>query len=351
MSTGPGEKAAPGTEQTFTDAEQTLADTDQTLSDTDQTGADLDQTGSERDQVAADRDQAASDRDLASGVNRQDHELTRDMRQRSAHQREETAVARLDTASQRDASARTRDEVAIARDLAAAARDHAVAQRDVAFERALNDGVSTGAEVVLRAAELRRRAARQRVSAAEQRAGAAEDREAAARDREQAARDRLQALADREALAQQIALAETDQLTGARTRTAGLVDLEHELDRSRRTNRTLVVAYIDVVGLKTLNDTAGHAAGDTLLKSVVGLIQSHMRSYDFAIRLGGDEFLCVMSDISLGDARERFSEIAGALAASPQAAAIRVGLAELQPDETGESLIGRADMELLERRH
>ncbi len=80
------------------------------------------------------------------------------------------------------------------------------------------------------------------------------------------ARDRLQALA------RALAVTENDALTGARTRAAGLTDLDHELDRRRRTSGALTVAYIDVVGLKRVNDAEGHPAGDELLKGVVALI-------------------------------------------------------------------------------
>src|SRR6202011_6011047 len=109
------------------------------------------------------------------------------------------------------------------------------------------------------------------------------------RYREQAARDRLQAQADREALLHQLAIAETDALTGTRTRAAGLAELDHEIDRARRTTSPLVVAYVDVVGLKAVNDTRGHAAGDELLQHVVRAIRGHLRSYDSIVRLGGDE--------------------------------------------------------------
>ena len=49
-----------------------------------------------------------------------------------------------------------------------------------------------------------------------------------------------------------------------RTRAAVLAELDHELDRCRRNDGVLVVAYADVVGLKAVNDSAGHRAGDAL---------------------------------------------------------------------------------------
>lgn len=331
--------------------EQTVADAEQTLADADQTSADSDQTSADRDQLASDRDQAASDRDLAEGVDPSSHELSRDLRLRSAREREQTAEARLDTADQRDADALGRDLTALARDQAAGARDLAMTQRDQVQEYEHEDGARalTSADIQ-RAADLRRRAAHERTEAAEHRALAAEDRLAALADREQAARDRVQALADRRELARQLAVAETDALTGVRTRAAGLTDLDHELDRCRRNDGVLVVAYIDVVGLKAVNDSAGHAEGDALLKRVVAYIRSHLRSYDLIIRLGGDEFLCAMSNMTLPDVRERFGMVARALTASADGGAIRAGFAELGDHKSAAELIARADAELLASR-
>jgi diguanylate cyclase (GGDEF)-like protein len=327
--------------------EQTLADTEQTLADADQTSADSDQTSADRDQIASDRDQAAADRDLADGVDPHLHEVSRGLRRRSAGEREQTAETRLDTADQRDAGAHARDLSALTRDQAAAARDLAMVQRDQVREPEHEDGADAH---VQRAADLRKRAARERAEAAEHRALAADDRRAASQDREQAARDRLQALADRRELARQLAVAETDALTGVRTRAAGLTDLDHELDRCRRNNGVLVVAYLDVVGLKAVNDSAGHAEGDALLQRVVAFIRSHLRSYDLIIRLGGDEFLCAMSNMTLPDARERFGMVARALRASADGGAIRTGFAELAGHKSAADLIARADAELLATR-
>jgi diguanylate cyclase (GGDEF)-like protein len=362
-SNGHGAGIAPGSgvltdEQTFArrdralaDADQTWSESDQTLADADQTSSDGYQTSADSDQLAADRDQAASDRDLSAGVDARAHDLSRGMRERSAVQREQSAQARLDAAHDRDRIARVRDLAALARDTAGDARDLAMAQRDAAHERATGAHLRvSGAEVVMRAAEQRKRAAELREVASEQRVLAAADRQQAAEDRDHATSERLRALADLEALAGQLAIAALDPLTGASTRAAGLLDLDHELDRCRRTNAPLVVAYVDVVGLKTVNDSDGHAAGDELLKHVVALIAERLRPYDLIIRLGGDEFLCVVSNMVLADARERFNVIVTELAAEPKPEALTVGFAQFTGADTTAELIARADGELLEDR-
>ena len=319
---------------------QTLADADQTADNGDQALADADQTAADSDQAAADSDQAASDRDLAGGGDRGEHELTRELRDRSSERRHEIAAERVETAAARDAVARARDLAAAARDEAAALRDRELAEHDA------DRGSAKATRLLHRAAEKRRRAAADRVTAAEIRARAAADREQAARDREQAARDRAQAQADRDALLQALAIAETDQLTGARTRAAGLLDLDHEIDRARRSTGRLVVAYVDVVGLKAVNDAGGHSAGDKLLQHAVRGIRGHLRSYDLIVRHGGDEFLCVMSGATIDDARQRFGSVQAALAEDPDPCEVKVGFAALAPEDSARELIDRADADL-----
>jgi diguanylate cyclase (GGDEF)-like protein len=354
---GPQQRRSSGSGNDYdSDADQTLADSEQTLSDTDQTSADSDQTSSERDQLAADEDQAASDRDLKAGVDPHAHEVSQDIRERAARQRERSAQQREQTAQARLEAATKRDEIAHSRDLGAVARDHAADVRDLAMaqfdadDQDLAAHALSGESITTRAARHRKLAAEQRGRAAQQRVLAAEDRQCAADDRVRGANERQRALADREMLARQLQVAEIDFLTGTSTRASGLPSLERELDRCRRTDGRLVVAYVDVIGLKTLNDSRGHAAGDKLLQQVVALIKKQLRSYDLIIRMGGDEFLCVVSTISLSDARSRFSAINEALADASGPGAIRSGLAELLPDETAEDLIARADGELVERR-
>jgi len=60
----------------------------------------------------------------------------------------------------------------------------------------------------------------------------------------------------------------TDELTGGWTRRLGLEEISRELERAHRTGFSLVLAFIDVDGLKQVNDSQGHLAGDTLLRLV-----------------------------------------------------------------------------------
>jgi diguanylate cyclase (GGDEF)-like protein len=314
--------------QTLADADQTAADRDQTTADADQTASDRDQLYSQSDQTASDRDQAASDRDFLKGGDATTHSLTRDLRERSTADRRLTARARAEAAAERDAVARARAQASRARDEAAALRDRELAARATVAERN------------------RAGAAADRSAAAQARGRAAADREQAARDRRHSARDREEARADREALIRELISAETDALTGARTRSAGLADLDHEMDRARRRDGLLAVAYVDVVALKAANDSYGHAAGDALLRRVVDTLRLHLRSYDLIARLGGDEFLCVMSGATEEQCQRRIEAVQATLAGDPSPSRIKVGITTLAPQDTAGDLIVRADAAL-----
>jgi PAS domain S-box-containing protein len=113
----------------------------------------------------------------------------------------------------------------------------------------------------------------------------------------------------------------------------------------QRATGELAVAYVDVVGLKSVNETQGHAAGDALLENAVQAMRAHLRSYDVVIRVGGDEFVCVMSGASGEDARQRFAQIQADAAAA--GLGLRYGIATLQLGDSASDVIERADSELL----
>ena len=239
---------------------------------------------------------------------------------------------------------RDADQAAAARDQAAALYDRELAERDAEWA-AIGHRV-TRAELVIRAGEYRKLAAAGRLAAFEARARAAADREQAARDRQQAASDRRQAQLDRDALLRQLSIAETDELTGVRTRSAGLAAFAREIDRARRTDGRLAVAYVDVVGLKAVNDAHGHTAGDALLRQRGGRDAADLRSYDLIVRVGGDEFLCVLPGATIPATSERFATIRAALMAHDDPCEIRVGVAALAPGDSATELIARADADM-----
>ena len=186
--------------------------------------------------------------------------------------------------------------------------------------------------------------------AAADRAEAAADRVRAADDRQEAARDRADAVRLRAESASELKLAATDELTGVWTRKFGLQELSHELERANRTGGALIVAFIDIDGLKQVNDSRGHVAGDALLQLTGETLRAHVRPYDVVVRYGGDEFVCAMSNLSASEATQRFVNVADALRAIDDEHSITFGIAEALPGDGLLALIARADAELLQAR-
>ncbi|HWD63925.1 MAG TPA: GGDEF domain-containing protein [Solirubrobacteraceae bacterium] len=103
---------------------------------------------------------------------------------------------------------------------------------------------------------------------------------------------RAAALARRQrmALASVTAEALIDPLTGVLNRRGFIDAAERELARAQRYGRPFALAYADVRGLKAVNDTQGHMAGDELIRQATGLLEESARADDVVGRLGGDEF-------------------------------------------------------------
>jgi diguanylate cyclase (GGDEF)-like protein len=107
-------------------------------------------------------------------------------------------------------------------------------------------------------------------------------------------------------------LSGTDELTGIVNRRTALVVLEKQFGLSRRNGGSLAVAFIDLDGLKAVNDAFGHSAGDEYIKSACSILTKALRTTDTVGRLGGDEFLAVLPDCDLHGA-EVTARRAGAL--------------------------------------
>ena len=111
------------------------------------------------------------------------------------------------------------------------------------------------------------------------------------------ANKRLQVLLDKnEALTDKLkTLATYDDLTGTYSRAIGLKTLSSDLEKCHHQDLVASIVFIDIDGLKEVNDLWGHTIGDELINCVVEGVSSVIRSTDYMIRLGGDEFLVIMS--------------------------------------------------------
>jgi diguanylate cyclase (GGDEF)-like protein len=186
--------------------------------------------------------------------------------------------------------------------------------------------------------------------AAEERAQAARDRQRASEERRRAAADRRRAGEERKVAEAALQRAHRDELTGAHRRGFGEKALQAEIDRARRHDGSLVLVFVDIDGLREVNNRDGHPAGDALLIEAVTAIRSQMRSYEPIVRFGGDEFVCAIADIDLEQAKRRFVAVSDSLARSVAGARITVGLTELRAGDTLGELIERADAALLATR-
>ena len=95
-----------------------------------------------------------------------------------------------------------------------------------------------------------------------------------------------------------------DALTGLANRGAFERALTTAIDQARVERREHALCFVDLDRFKAVNDTAGHAAGDALLKQIAEAIRRACRSQDFTARVGGDEFAVVLADCSVIGARK-----------------------------------------------
>ncbi len=99
------------------------------------------------------------------------------------------------------------------------------------------------------------------------------------------------------------ALAERDELTGVNNRRNLMALFQRELDRARRYGSILSVAMVDIDFFKSFNDTYGHQAGDDVLRTISQVLVSASREIDIVGRYGGEEFVVLLPETSLEQAR------------------------------------------------
>jgi two-component system cell cycle response regulator len=165
----------------------------------------------------------------------------------------------------------------------------------------------------------------------------------------------LRQAVERHRVQQQLAdLALRDELTGLYNRRGILAFGEFQRRQCLRAGRTLVVVQLDLDGLKVINDTWGHAAGDQAIAGTAAILRCTFRESDIVGRLGGDEFVALAIDADAAAIHRVERRLSLALDAhnvrqtTPFKLSFSIGTSVLIPpaSPTLAELFGRADAEL-----
>ena len=138
------------------------------------------------------------------------------------------------------------------------------------------------------------------------------------------------------------AVALTDELTGLANRRGFLAAGRPSVDRSLRSGGGAAVLFLDLDGLKQVNDSQGHAAGDRLLVTAAGALLGATSADDLCARLGGDEFTVLLPDCRPEDVPARSGRLVAAF--EQLRLPVSIGAAHLGSDTLSlEGLVDRAD--------
>ena len=133
--------------------------------------------------------------------------------------------------------------------------------------------------------------------------------------------------------------------------------LERFIDRASRYGEKSAMLYVDLDGLKTINDSFGHQAGDQALIEVAGMLVGGVRRSDLVARIGGDEFGILLAHSEETTAHETATRLIDLIAncdfthngqALPLSVAIGVGM--IAGDDSAESVMARADKDMYRRK-
>ena len=148
-------------------------------------------------------------------------------------------------------------------------------------------------------------------------------------------------------------LAHEDSLVPLPNRRGFMRQLERLIARVARYGDSGALLFIDIDGLKMINDSFGHSAGDEALIKVSELLQAGTRTSDCVARIGGDEFAILLEhadeEVARATATRLTDLVAGSELQSEDNAfplSIAVGVAVIAPEDDGEAVMARADAEM-----
>lgn len=147
--------------------------------------------------------------------------------------------------------------------------------------------------------------------------------------------------------------AHRDALVPVANRRGLLRQLEMLIARRERHNVPAALLFVDVDGLKALNDSCGHSAGDAALIHLARLMVGAVRQTDLVARLGGDEFGILLDHADEAAAMDTANRLVNSVAGSefihrgrPLPLSVAVGISAIAQGDTAEAVLERADREM-----
>ena len=145
-------------------------------------------------------------------------------------------------------------------------------------------------------------------------------------------------------------LAHLDPLIGLPNRRGFLRQLDSLISRAKRYGDHGAMLFVDIDGLKAINDSRGHKAGAEALIRVSEMLVSGVRSGDCVARLGGDEFGILLERADEAIANETAARLVERIAGSgfshggaPLPLSVAIGVGIIAPDDDAEAVMARAD--------
>jgi diguanylate cyclase (GGDEF)-like protein len=152
-------------------------------------------------------------------------------------------------------------------------------------------------------------------------------------------------------------LAHQDSLIDLPNRRGFLRELERLIARAGRYDAKGAMLFIDVDGLKAINDSFGHLAGDEALIQVADLLASGIRKSDVCARIGGDEFGILLESADEKSAHETASRLIDLIAScellhdgNELPLSVAIGVSLIEANDTVETVMARADEEMYRRK-
>ena len=152
-------------------------------------------------------------------------------------------------------------------------------------------------------------------------------------------------------------LAHQDSLIKLPNRRGFMRELERLVDRGNRYGHCAAMLFVDLDGLKMINDTFGHLAGDEALIQVAELLSGGVRRSDIVARIGGDEFAILLENASEASAQETAARLENMVCdcdfthdGDVLPLSVAIGVAMIDGDDTPKSVMDRADEEMYRRK-